>query len=356
MEVSQFTYFQQVGGHDCRPVSGELTYGLERLAMYVLGVAHVMEMPFNDPPAPIPLTYGDVFRQTEEEYSRHNFDAADTDRLLRHFEDAETECRRLLDGRGHRPPDRQAHRHGAPGLRPVHQGRHLFNLLDARGVISVTERQAYIGRVRALAKLCADAFVRTEAGGPRRGRGGVNAARVVIVAHPRSPPLVAGVGMYWLQVYAFYEELSPEEAGPVTLVGAGRRGRGASPSRTSAPSTATPRPSATAPASRPPSRWTPSPRRFEPYADARRRSTRPAGSTASTPRRSAPRWSAGEARAFLAVQDVRYGIDRVVAVFPDGRGFAWHQINPCGERRLRRRARARGLPPVPERPNRCPTS
>jgi glycyl-tRNA synthetase alpha subunit len=75
MEVSQFTYFQQVGGHDCRPVSGELTYGLERLAMYVLGVSHVMEMPFNDPSAPIPLTYGDVFRQTEEEYSRHNFDA-----------------------------------------------------------------------------------------------------------------------------------------------------------------------------------------------------------------------------------------------------------------------------------------
>ncbi|MFP5508182.1 MAG: glycine--tRNA ligase subunit alpha, partial [Alphaproteobacteria bacterium] len=96
MEVSQFTYFQQVGGHDCHPVSGELTYGLERLAMYVLGVNHVMDMPYNDPDAPIALTYGDVFRQTEQEYSRHNFDAATTDMLLRHFEDAEAECARLL--------------------------------------------------------------------------------------------------------------------------------------------------------------------------------------------------------------------------------------------------------------------
>ncbi len=96
MEVSQFTYFQQVGGHDCHPVSGELTYGLERLAMYVLGVDHVMDMPFNDPDAPIALTYGDVFRQTEQEYSRWNFDQADTAMLLQHFIDAEAECDRIL--------------------------------------------------------------------------------------------------------------------------------------------------------------------------------------------------------------------------------------------------------------------
>jgi glycyl-tRNA synthetase alpha chain len=83
MEVSQFTYFQQVGGYDCHPVSGELTYGLERLAMYILGVDHVMDMPYNDPSAPIALTYGDVFRQTEQEYSRWNFDQADTDMLLK---------------------------------------------------------------------------------------------------------------------------------------------------------------------------------------------------------------------------------------------------------------------------------
>ncbi|MEM9794613.1 MAG: glycine--tRNA ligase subunit alpha, partial [Pseudomonadota bacterium] len=96
MEVSQFTYFQQVGGHDCKPVSGELTYGLERLAMYILGVDHVMDMPFNDPQSPIPLSYGDVFHQTEEEYSRWNFDIADTETMLKHFEDAEAECRRIL--------------------------------------------------------------------------------------------------------------------------------------------------------------------------------------------------------------------------------------------------------------------
>jgi len=164
MEVSQFTYFQQVGGHDCHPVSGELTYGLERLAMYVLGVDHVMDMPFNDPQSPQPLTYGDVFRQTEREYSRWNFDQADTEMLFQHFKDAEAECRRILDapatdGAGRVIP--MAH----PAYDQCIKASHLFNLLDARGVISVTERQAYIGRVRALAKLCADAFLTTEAGG-----------------------------------------------------------------------------------------------------------------------------------------------------------------------------------------------
>ncbi|MCU0912902.1 MAG: glycine--tRNA ligase subunit alpha [Rhodobacteraceae bacterium] len=129
MEVSQFTYFQQVGGHDCHPVSGELTYGLERLAMYVLGIDHVMEMPFNDPGAPIPLKYGDIFRQTDDPKTG----------------------RRIV----------MAH----PAYDQCIKASHLFNLLDARGVISVTERQAYIGRVRALAKACADAFVTTEAGG-----------------------------------------------------------------------------------------------------------------------------------------------------------------------------------------------
>ena len=165
MEVSQYTYFQQVGGHDCRPVSGELTYGLERLAMYVLGVDHVMDMPFNDPAAPIPLTYGDIFRQTEREYSRHNFDGADTDKLLGDFQRAEAECTRLLAFDPADPkiagPNAMVH----PAYDQCIKASHLFNLLDARGVISVTERQAYIGRVRALAKACADAFVTTEAGG-----------------------------------------------------------------------------------------------------------------------------------------------------------------------------------------------
>ncbi len=165
MEVSQFTYFQQVGGQDCKPVSGELTYGLERLAMYILGVDHVMDMPFNDPGSPTPLTYGDMFRQAEQEYSRWNFDVADTDTVLKHFEDAEAECKRIIDTPADDPKTGRKIIMAHPAYDQCIKASHLFNLLDARGVISVTERQSYIGRVRALAKLCADAFVQTEAGG-----------------------------------------------------------------------------------------------------------------------------------------------------------------------------------------------
>ncbi|MEM7743125.1 MAG: glycine--tRNA ligase subunit alpha [Pseudomonadota bacterium] len=165
MEVSQFTYFQQVGGHDCHPVSGELTYGLERLAMYVLGVDHVMDMPFNDPDAPIPLRYGDVFRQAEREYSRFNFDVACTKTLLAQFEDAEKQCAAILAEPAEDPKTGQRIVMAQPAYDQCIKASHLFNLLDARGVISVTERQAYIGRVRALAKACADAYLETEAGG-----------------------------------------------------------------------------------------------------------------------------------------------------------------------------------------------
>ncbi|MFO7757372.1 MAG: glycine--tRNA ligase subunit alpha [Roseovarius sp.] len=165
MEVSQFTYFQQVGGHDCAPVSGELTYGLERLAMYVLGADHVMDMPFNDPDAPIPLGYGDVFRQTEEEYSRWNFDVANTEVLLRHFEEAEAECGAILAQAATDPRTGYHIVMAHPAYDQCIKASHIFNLLDARGVISVTERQAYIGRVRSLARKCADAYLQTDAGG-----------------------------------------------------------------------------------------------------------------------------------------------------------------------------------------------
>ena len=164
MEVSQFTYFQQVGGHDCRPVSGELTYGLERLAMYVLGIDHVMDMPFNDPSAPTAMKYSDVFKQTEEEYARWNFDVANTDVLLRHFEEAEIECEHILSQAHIDPKMAKKIIMVHPAYDQCIKASHVFNLLDARGVISVTERQAYIGRVRALAKKCADAFVQTAAG------------------------------------------------------------------------------------------------------------------------------------------------------------------------------------------------
>jgi len=165
MEVSQFTYFQQVGGHDCHPISGELTYGLERLAMYVLGVDHVMDMPFNDPSAPIALTYGDIFRQTEEEYARWNFDVANTEVLLRQFEEAEAECETILAQEAIDPKTGKRIIMAHPAYDQCIKASHMFNLLDARGVISVTERQAYIGRVRSLATKCADAFVQTSAAG-----------------------------------------------------------------------------------------------------------------------------------------------------------------------------------------------
>ncbi|WP_422025379.1 glycine--tRNA ligase subunit alpha [Pyruvatibacter mobilis] len=153
MEVSQFTYFQQVGGIDCSPVSGELTYGLERLAMYVQGVDNGFELDFNGAEGDKKVTYGDVFHQAEVEYSHHNFDAADTDALFRQFEDAEKECERLLNHSPALP---------LPAYDQVLKASHRFNLLDARGVISVTERQAYIGRVRNLAKGCCEAYLATQ--------------------------------------------------------------------------------------------------------------------------------------------------------------------------------------------------
>jgi len=170
MEVSQFTYFQQVGGYDCAPVSGELTYGLERLAMYILGVDHVMDMPFNNPDAAIPMLYGDVFKQAEQEYSRFNFDVANTDVLLKHFEDAEAECGAILRQKKRDPKTKKHIVMAQPAYDQCIKASHLFNLLDARGVISVTERQAYIGRVRALAKSCADAFLATADGGFEPGQ------------------------------------------------------------------------------------------------------------------------------------------------------------------------------------------
>jgi glycyl-tRNA synthetase alpha chain len=166
MEVTQFTYFQQVGGFDCNPVSGEITYGLERLAMYVQGVDRVFDLNFNGREDARKLTYGDVFLQAEQEYSRFNFEHADTEMLLQHFRDAEKECKALLEA-GRPAPDANDKRHklALPAYDQCIKASHLFNLLDARGVISVTERQSYILRVRDLAKACCAAWLETEGGG-----------------------------------------------------------------------------------------------------------------------------------------------------------------------------------------------
>jgi len=145
MEVSQFTYFQQVCGFDCRPVSGELTYGIERLAMYIQGVEDVFDLDFDGSGT----SYGEVFRHAEREFSAYNFEVAETDALLRHFEDAEREASRCLE-----------RNLALPAYDQCLTASHNFNLLDARGVISVAERQAYIARVRALAGACGECWLR----------------------------------------------------------------------------------------------------------------------------------------------------------------------------------------------------
>ncbi|MBV9222298.1 MAG: glycine--tRNA ligase subunit alpha, partial [Methylobacteriaceae bacterium] len=155
MEVSQFTYFQQVAGFECAPVSGELTYGLERLAMYVQGKESIFDLNFNGRDGAEEISYGDVFLQGEEEYSRYNFEHANPEMLFRHFKDAEAECRRLLEsGAPTTGSNEPRHRMAEPAYDQCIKASHLFNLLDARGVISVTERQSYILRVRELAKAC----------------------------------------------------------------------------------------------------------------------------------------------------------------------------------------------------------
>ena len=148
MEVTQFTYFQQVGGIECDPVAVELTYGLERLAMYIQGVENVYDLDFNGEG----VKYGDVFLRAEREYSAHNFEHADTEMLYQHFVDAEKECQNLL-----------AANLALPAYDQCIKASHRFNLLDARGVISVTERQSYIGRVRALAKACCEGWLAASA-------------------------------------------------------------------------------------------------------------------------------------------------------------------------------------------------
>jgi glycyl-tRNA synthetase alpha chain len=146
MEVTQFTYFQQAGGLDCRPVTGEITYGLERLAMYLQGVDSLFDIVWTDGPRGR-VTYRDVFHQNEVEQSAYNFEQADTDWLFQAFDAAERACRHLLEARL-----------PLPAYEQVLQASHTFNLLDARNAISVTERQRYILRVRTLARGVAEAY------------------------------------------------------------------------------------------------------------------------------------------------------------------------------------------------------
>jgi glycyl-tRNA synthetase alpha chain len=152
MEVTQFTYFQQVGGLDCKPITGEITYGIERLAMYLQGVENVFDLVWTKG-----LTYGDVYRQNEVEQSTYNFEQSNAPVLFQHFSDYEAEAKRLI-----------AAKLALPAYEMVLKAAHTFNLLDARGAISVTERAAYIGRIRNIARSVSQAYFdsRVRAGFP----------------------------------------------------------------------------------------------------------------------------------------------------------------------------------------------
>lgn len=145
MEVTQFTYFQQVGGIPCAPVSVEITYGLERLALYIQGKNNVFDLTFNSSGS---ITYRDVFHRNEREFSAYNFEHADIAKLRRHFEDAEKECIALLH-----------QKLPLPAYDECLKASHAFNLLDARGAVGVTERAGLIGRVRALARGCCEGYI-----------------------------------------------------------------------------------------------------------------------------------------------------------------------------------------------------
>jgi glycyl-tRNA synthetase alpha chain len=150
MEITQFTYFQQVGGLDCKPITGEITYGLERLTMALQDVDNVFELVYtrwHDRGVDKVLSYGDVFHQNEVEQSVYNFEQSDPQRLFEQFTLFEAEAKRLLDAKL-----------ALPGYEMILKAAHTFNLLDARGAISVTERAAYIGRIRTLSRLVAQAY------------------------------------------------------------------------------------------------------------------------------------------------------------------------------------------------------
>jgi len=144
MEITQFTYFQQCGGIDLSPISGEITYGCERIAMYLQGVDNVYDLEWTDG-----IKYGDIHHQTEVEFSHYNFEEADTEMLFQLFDMYEKESHRLIEKEL-----------VFPAYDFVLKGSHTFNLLDARGAISVTERAGYIGRVRNMSKLCAEGYVK----------------------------------------------------------------------------------------------------------------------------------------------------------------------------------------------------
>lgn len=148
MEVSQFTYMQQMGGIECKPASGEITYGLERIAMYMQKVEKAADLMWNDAKSKVPLTYADIMADNEAQNSKYNLELADTEKLFRQFDDNESECEMLV-----------SHNLPIPAYEKCIKASHIFNLLDARGVISITEREAYIGRIRNMTKISCQSWL-----------------------------------------------------------------------------------------------------------------------------------------------------------------------------------------------------
>jgi len=205
MEITQFTYFQQVGGLDCRPVSGEITYGLERLAMYLQGVESVYDIVWTDGPLGR-VTYRDVFHQNEVEQSTYNFEHADVPVLLRRFDEFELGCTQLLEAKL-----------ALPAYEQVIKASHTFNLLDARKAISVTERQRYILRVRALARAVAQAYYssREALGFPMQRRSNVDSP----AAQPAGAKAEAAAAITKVEKRDFLVEVGTEELPPKALRG-----------------------------------------------------------------------------------------------------------------------------------------
>ena len=150
MEVSQFTYMQNIGGVECRSVAGELTYGLERIALYIQNISNFKEIIWNKSPNGEIVKYGNIYAESERQFSTYNLEYADTDKLFKHFADAEAQCQELIE-----------QNLPYPAYDFCIKASHFFNLLDARGVLSVTERAAYISRIRNLAKACCGAWVKS---------------------------------------------------------------------------------------------------------------------------------------------------------------------------------------------------
>ena len=338
MEVSQFTYFQQVGGHDCHPVSGELTYGLERLAMYILGYDDGNLMPWNDPDADIPLTYGDVFREAEAQYARWNFDVANTEMLKTHFEDAEAECRAILEQPAEDPRTGRTIVMALPAYDQCIKASHLFNLLDARGG-DLGHRAAGLYRAGAGAGQGLRGCVCADRGGRCRLR--MRSGQLLVIGIIAATTLF-GAGVWYSQTRAWYVQFEEAdvvamrfdgEIEPLLVTGFEGIDADTSPLRYRAcfqTELSLAMLSET----------------YLPYDEAAPL-TAPGWFSCFDAEEIGAAIKAGTALAFLSRSNEPYGFDRIIAVTETGAGYAWPQLNDCGDAAFGGDPLPPGCPPAP---------